>query len=195
MLYQTCNIPSICALNNSYLRVHYGSYSTRGVVETPHSTSEMNTAWLSTPHLQCCNFNVREEVDALNDFVVMCGWIERLDVWKQCVEEECSKHRFSCMKCSLFCWSRYLLIYAVIHGFRRTAIIVFVSTCQKELAHNTLIYTVEPWQLWNKYKCPDYRGVLNLGVKLYYKTQFGTFVLNTGVSSFQGVLNRGVSLY
>ena len=46
-------------------------------------------------------------------------------------------------------------------------------------------------------KCPDYRGVLISGVNLYYKAQFGTFVsvLNTGVSSFQGVLNRGVSMY
>ena len=61
-------------------------------------------------------------------------------------------------------------------------------------------YTVKPLycgQHWDKYKCPDYRGVLISGVNLYYKAQFGTFVsvLNTGVSSFQGVLNRGVSLY
>ena len=44
---------------------------------------------------------------------------------------------------------------------------------------------------------PDYRGVLISGVNLYYKAQFGTFVsvLNTGVSSFQGVLDGGVSLY
>ena len=59
--------------------------------------------------------------------------------------------------------------------------------------------TVEPLycrQHWDKYKCPDYRGVLISGVNLYYKAQCGTFasVLNTGVSSFQGVLNRGVSL-
>ena len=34
-------------------------------------------------------------------------------------------------------------------------------------------------------------------MNLYYKAQFGTFVsvLNTGVSSFQDVLDRGVSLY
>ena len=62
------------------------------------------------------------------------------------------------------------------------------------------IYTVEALycgQHWDKYKCPDYRGVSISGVNLYYKAQFGTFVsvLNTGVSSFQGVLNRGVSLY
>ena len=51
-------------------------------------------------------------------------------------------------------------------------------------------------QHWDKYKCPDYRGLIS-GVNLYYKAQFGTFVsvLNAGVSSFQGVLNRGVSLY
>ena len=42
----------------------------------------------------------------------------------------------------------------------------------------------------------DYRGVLISGVNVYYKAQFGTFVsvLNTGVSSFHGILNRGVSL-
>ena len=47
------------------------------------------------------------------------------------------------------------------------------------------------------YKYPDYMGVLTSVVNLYYKAQFGTFVsvLNTGVSSFQGVFNRGVSLY
>ena len=52
-------------------------------------------------------------------------------------------------------------------------------------------------QHWDKYKCPDYRGILISGVNLYYKAQFGKFasVLNTEVSSFQGVLNRGVSLY
>ena len=60
--------------------------------------------------------------------------------------------------------------------------------------------TVEPLycgQHWDKYKSPDYRGVLISGVNLYYKAQFGTFVsvLNTGVSSFQGVLNRGISPY
>ena len=53
------------------------------------------------------------------------------------------------------------------------------------------IYTVEPLycgQHWDKYKCPDYRGVLISGVNLYYKAQFGTFVsvLNTGVSSIEG---------
>ena len=60
--------------------------------------------------------------------------------------------------------------------------------------------TVEPLYSghpWDKYKCPDYRGVLISGVNLYYKAQFGTFVsvLNTGVSSFQGVLSGGASLY
>ena len=42
-------------------------------------------------------------------------------------------------------------------------------------------------QHWDKYKCPDYRGILILGVNLYYKAQFGTFVsvLNTGVSSIE----------
>ena len=51
------------------------------------------------------------------------------------------------------------------------------------------LYSRHPW---NKYKCPDYRGVLISGVNLYYKAQFGTFVsiLNTGVSSFQGVPNK-----
>ena len=41
---------------------------------------------------------------------------------------------------------------------------------------------------WDKYKCPDYRGVLISEKNLYYKTQFGTFlsVLNTGVSSIEG---------
>ena len=65
------------------------------------------------------------------------------------------------------------------------------STCTCTVVH---LYFGHPW---NKYKCPDYRGVLISGVNLYYKAQFGTFisVLNTGVSSFQGVLNRGVSLY
>ena len=62
-----------------------------------------------------------------------------------------------------------------------------------------IVNTVEPLYSghpWDKCKCPDYRGVLIAGVDLYYKAQFGTFasVLNTGVSSFQGVLNRGVSL-
>ena len=49
----------------------------------------------------------------------------------------------------------------------------------------------------NKYENTQMHGVLISGVNLYYKAQFGTFVsvLNTGVSSFQGVLNRGVSLY
>ena len=57
-----------------------------------------------------------------------------------------------------------------------------------------LLYSGHPW---DKYKCLDYRGVLISGVNLYYKAQFGTFVsvLNKGVSSFQGVFNRGVSLY
>ena len=60
-----------------------------------------------------------------------------------------------------------------------------------------VLFTVEPLYSghpWDKYKCPDYRGVLISGVN---KAQFGTniSVLNTGVSSFQGVLNRGVSLY
>ena len=54
------------------------------------------------------------------------------------------------------------------------------------------IYTVEPLycgQHWDKYKCPDYRGVLISGVNLYYKVQFGTSVsvLNTGVSSIEGI--------
>ena len=55
------------------------------------------------------------------------------------------------------------------------------------------LYSGHPW---DKCKCPDYRGVLISGVKLYYKAQFGTFVsvLNMGVSSFQGVLNAEVSL-
>ena len=61
------------------------------------------------------------------------------------------------------------------------------------------VYTVEPVycrQHWDKHKCPDYRGVLISVVNLYHKAQFGTFVsvLNTGVSSFQGILNRLVSL-
>ena len=65
---------------------------------------------------------------------------------------------------------------------------------------HALCYTVKSLysgHLWDQYKCPDYRGVLISGVNLYYKAQFGTFVsvLNTGVSSFQGVLDRGVSLY
>ena len=53
-------------------------------------------------------------------------------------------------------------------------------------------YTVKPLycgQHWDKYKCPDYRGVLIIsGVNLYYKAQFGTFisVLNTEVSSIEG---------
>ena len=55
------------------------------------------------------------------------------------------------------------------------------------------LYSGHPW---DKYKWSDYRGVLISGVNLYYKAQFRTFVivLNTGVSSFQGVLDRGVSL-
>ena len=53
------------------------------------------------------------------------------------------------------------------------------------------MYIVEPLYSehpWDKYKCPDYRGVLISGVNLYYKAQFGTFasVLNTGVSSIEG---------
>ena len=32
-------------------------------------------------------------------------------------------------------------------------------------------------QHWDKYKCPEYRGVLISGVNLYYKAQFGTFVI------------------
>ena len=57
--------------------------------------------------------------------------------------------------------------------------------------------TLYSGHLWDTCKSPDYRGVLISGVNLYYKAQFGTFVsvLNTGVSSFQVVLNRGVSLY
>ena len=52
-------------------------------------------------------------------------------------------------------------------------------------------------QHWDKYKCPDYRGVLIPEVNLYHKAQFGTFVsvLNTGVFLFQGVLNREVLVY
>ena len=44
-------------------------------------------------------------------------------------------------------------------------------------------------RLEDKYKCPNYRSVLS---SVYYKAQFGTFVsiLNTGVSSFQGVPNK-----
>ena len=55
---------------------------------------------------------------------------------------------------------------------------------------NQYIYTVEALyygQHWDKYKCPDYRGVLISGVKVYYKATFVS-VLNTGVSSFQGIL-------
>ena len=68
-----------------------------------------------------------------------------------------------------------------------------------KLSNLWFCYTVEPFYSghpWDKYKCPEYRGVLISGVNLYYKAQFGTFVsvLNTGVSSFQDVLNRGVSL-
>ena len=57
-----------------------------------------------------------------------------------------------------------------------------------------LLYSRHPW---DKYKCPDYRGVLISVVNLYYKVQFGTSVsvLNTGVSSFPSLLNREVSLY
>ena len=60
------------------------------------------------------------------------------------------------------------------------------------------------WHPWDKYKCPDsviymymYMYVIISGANSYYKAQFGTFVsvLNTGVSSFQGVLNRGVYLF
>ena len=55
-----------------------------------------------------------------------------------------------------------------------------------------LHYIVEPLycgQHWNKCKYPDYRGVLDSGVNLYYKVQFGTFVsvFNTGVSSIEGL--------
>ena len=55
-----------------------------------------------------------------------------------------------------------------------------------------LFYSRHPW---DKYKCFDYRGVLISEVNLHYKSQLGTFVsvLNTGVSSFKGVFNRGVS--
>ena len=35
------------------------------------------------------------------------------------------------------------------------------------------LYSGNPW---DRYKCPDYRGVLVSGVNLYYKAQFGTFV-------------------
>ena len=41
------------------------------------------------------------------------------------------------------------------------------------------MYTVEPLYSghpWDKYNCPEYRGVLISGVNLYYKSQFGTFV-------------------
>ena len=42
------------------------------------------------------------------------------------------------------------------------------------------------------------QGCLHFRGEFYYKAQFGTFlnvsVYNTGVSSFQGVLDRGVSL-
>ena len=60
--------------------------------------------------------------------------------------------------------------------------------------YNGYLYSRHPW---DKYKCFDYRGVLISGVNLYYKAQFKTFVsvLNTGVSSFQAVLNKWVSLY
>ena len=56
---------------------------------------------------------------------------------------------------------------------------------------NPISCTVEPLycgQHWDKFKYPDYRGVLVSGVNLYYKAQFGTFlsVLNTGVSSIKG---------
>ena len=73
----------------------------------------------------------------------------------------------------------------------------FIDTCNNQPYIDT---TVEPLYFghpWDKYKCPDYKGVLISGLNLYYKAQFGTSVsvLNTGVSSFQGVLNRGVSLY
>ena len=51
------------------------------------------------------------------------------------------------------------------------------------LSRNTVepLYSGHPW---DKYKCPDYRGVFISGVNLYCKVQFRTFVsvLNTGVS-------------
>ena len=52
----------------------------------------------------------------------------------------------------------------------------FQMICGEKTKYN---YTVEPLycgQHWDKYKCPDYRGVLIPGVNLYYKAQFGTFV-------------------
>ena len=68
------------------------------------------------------------------------------------------------------------------------------------MAYSTLhnysgtLYSRHPW---DKYKCPDYSCVLISVVNLYYKAKFGTFVsvLNTGVSSFQGVLNKRDFLY
>ena len=122
----------------------------------------------------------------------MCGWIEMLDVWKQCLEKECSKHLgFPVWNAVYSVGSRCLLIYAVIHRFRRTAnlaILVSMSTCQKELTHNTLIYTVEPRQHWDN-KWPDYRGVLISGVNVYYKHRLGHFY----VSLIQGCPHFRVS--
>ena len=64
------------------------------------------------------------------------------------------------------------LIYIHVYNYTCTCIYIyiyiFICTC-----------TVEPLycgQHWDKYKCPDYRGVLISEVNLYYKAQFGTFV-------------------
>ena len=47
-----------------------------------------------------------------------------------------------------------------------------------------LLYSGHPW---DKYKCPEYRGVLISGVNLYYKAQFG----NYKCPYYRGVLISG----
>ena len=52
------------------------------------------------------------------------------------------------------------------------------------------LYSGHPW---DRYNCPDYRGVLISEVNLYYEPQFRTFVsvLNTGCLHFKVSLIEG----
>ena len=59
-----------------------------------------------------------------------------------------------------------------------------------------MVNTVEPLyskHLWNKWKCPDYRGVLIAGMDLYSMGHLQVSSMK-GCPHFDCVLNRGVSL-
>ena len=118
------------------------------------------------------------------------------------------------------CYNMYILVGFEFSSIKMSVISAYSSSsvfmcyywkdCRKNGKLLVCVYSIHYMYMYMYYRyvctvyitiqqCPDKKCVLISGVNLHYKlkVQFGTFVsvLNTGVSLFQGVLKRIVSLY